>query len=546
MSLREKVGQMICCRYEGGFINRESEDFLKLSTLITEDKIGGLIIFRGMVYEAAVLTNTLQEMSDIPLLIASDLERGLGQQVREAVEFPTMMALGATRDENMAYRMGRITALEARAVGIHMTYAPVVDVNINPQNPIINTRSFGEDPKWVSRLASSFIRGCQESGLIATAKHFPGHGDTDVDSHSVLPTITGNFERLEQIELFPFKRVIQAGVGGIMTAHIRLPALDPTPDLPATLSHPILSGLLRQKMGYKGLIVTDAMEMGAVTRLFESDAAVVRAVQAGADVLLLPLDAREAVDAVTAAVQNGKIRQARIDASVRRILEAKARMNLHRKRTVDVNRLGLKISRPEAAEQAKLMFEKSITLVKNEKNLVPLRDGEKKISIFSLSSDPGGYYAGLRFVSEMEGRQPDLEAFFSEPTTGDKYYEQMMSRAAETDLLVVVLFSRLRDTKGTVDILPRHVEVINKALRSGLPTIVISFGSPYFLKHFPDVDAYLCAYGYSQEAQAAAARVLCGEVSCRGKLPVSLPGLYPCGYGLRFDPPAREEFIPRF
>ena len=222
-----------------------------------EQKIGGLILFAGDVYETAHLTNILQEKAKIPLLIASDLERGLGNQIDGATLFPPVMSLGAADSEELAYRMGKITALEARAIGIHMTYAPVVDVNINPDNPIINVRSFGEDPEQVGRLAVPFIKGCQENGLIATAKHFPGHGDTAEDSHTVLPTVKGDRERLDRVEIYPFKIAVESGVQAIMAAHLSLPALDPTPNVPSSLSKPILTDLLRVELGFDGIIITN-------------------------------------------------------------------------------------------------------------------------------------------------------------------------------------------------------------------------------------------------------------------------------------------------
>ncbi|MFQ6110306.1 MAG: glycoside hydrolase family 3 protein, partial [Candidatus Aminicenantales bacterium] len=278
MTLEEKIGQMVVCSYSGRFLNRESDEMKSLESLIRKRKIGGLILFGGHVYETAHLTNRLQNISKFPLLIASDLERGLGTQIEGATQFPPLMALGAIGAEKQAYLMGKVTAEEGRAVGIHLTYAPVVDVNINPENPIINVRSFGEDPEQVSRLAVAFIKGCQENGMMATAKHFPGHGDTDQDSHSVLPTVRGDMDRLEHVELYPFRRAVEAGVSVIMTAHLYLPALDPTPHLPATLSRRIISDLLRKKMGFRGLVVTDAMTMGGITTLYSPEEAALKAV----------------------------------------------------------------------------------------------------------------------------------------------------------------------------------------------------------------------------------------------------------------------------
>ena len=533
MTLEEKIGQMVACRYSGNFVNRNSEYFKNLKTLIVEQKIGGLIIFGGEVYESAILTNTLQELSKIPLLVASDFERGVGNQIDGATLFPPLMALGAADSEDLAYAMGRVTAREGRAIGIHMTYAPVVDVNVNPDNPIINTRSVGEDPKWVSRIAEAFIKGCQDFGLIATAKHFPGHGDTDLDSHSVLATIEGDRERLDRVELFPFQKAVEVNVQAIMTAHLRIPALDPTPDLPATLSRPILTDLLRKEMGFKGLIVTDAMGMGGVTTLYTSEEAALMAVKAGVDMLLLPPRPKDVIQALIKAVRNGEIRESRIDMSVKRILEAKARLGLHQKKQVDITTLDRKIGTRNHLDQAEKTFDGSITLVKNESGVVPLSPGFQKMAIFALSSDPGGYFAGRTFVREMKMRVPRAMEFYAEPSTGEKFFAEAREKATESDIVVIGLFSRLRAGKGSVGLDLRQVELIQELAAGNQRVVVVSFGSPYFLRHFSDVDAYLCAYRYADESQRSAAKALFGEIDIVGKLPVSMPGIYPIGHGLK-------------
>lgn len=533
MALEEKIGQMVACRYSGSFVNRNSEYFQNLRTLIMEHQIGGLIIFGGQVYESAILTNHFQELAKVPLLVASDFERGVGNQIDGATLFPPLMALGAADSEDLAYVMGKITAREGRAIGIHMTYAPVVDVNINPENPIINTRSVGEDPKLVSRIAEAFIKGCQDFGLIATAKHFPGHGDTDLDSHSVLATIEGDRDRLDRVELFPFKRAVDSGVQAIMTAHLRIPALDPTPDLPATLSHPILTGLLREEMGFRGLIVTDSMGMGGVTTLYTSEEAAIRAVKAGVDMLLLPPRPKDVIQALIQAVRNGEIQESRIDVSVKRILEAKARLGLHLKKLVDVEALDRKIGIKDYLDQAEKTFDSSITLMKNEGDVVPLSPGFQNIAVFALSSDPGGYFAGRTFVREMKMRVPGAIEFYAEPSTGDEFFAEALDKAKELEIVVIGLFSRLRAGKGSVGLDLRQVQLIKELAESDQRIVVVSFGSPYFLRHFEDVDAYLCAYRYADEAQKSAAKALFGEIDIVGKLPVSIPGVYPIGHGLK-------------
>lgn len=533
MTLEEKIGQMLICPYTGRFFNRESEEMKNLETLIVRRKIGGLILFGGNVYETAYLTNRLQKLSEIPLLIASDLERGLGTQIEGTTHFPPLMALGAIGAEEQAYLMGKATAIEGRAVGIHLTYAPVVDVNINPDNPIINVRSFGEDPEHVSRLAVAFIRGCQENGLLATAKHFPGHGDTDLDSHSELPTVSGDLERLENVELFPFRRVVKAGVAVIMTAHLHLPALDPTPHLPATLSPRIVSGLLRKEMGFKGLIVTDAMDMGGVTTLYSPGEASLKAVQAGVDLILISPDPEAVIDTLLQAAARGEIKEKRIDESVRRILEAKARLGLHKNRLVSIEKLDKTIGSKEHLDLALQMFENSITLVKNENQVLPLAASGKKIAVLSLSSDPGGYFAGSPFIREMEEKIPELISFYADAFTGEEYLQGGMEKAIEADVIIFALFSVHRARKGTVGLNEKHIQMVKKAAEGPIPVVVISFGSPYFIRDFPSIDSYICVYRGSNEAQKTAVKALFGEINIQGQLPVSIPGLYPLRHGIR-------------
>ena len=534
MTLEEKVGQMIGGQYNGRFFNRDSKTIQDLVDLVVNKKIGCLIAFAGEVYETAHLANFLQEKARIPLLVAADFEWGAAMRIDGTTLFPPFMALGAADSEDLAYEMGRITAVEGRAMGIHMAYAPVVDVNINPDNPVISARSLGERPESVGRLAAAFIRGLQKNGMIATAKHFPGHGDTAVDSHNLMPAINADISRLEQVELYPFTEAIKAGVEAVMTAHLYVPALDPTPGLPATLSSPILTDLLRKKMGFKGLIVTDAMTMGGVTTAFSAEEAALKAVQAGIDMILLPADLPGVIDALVRAVKDGEIPESRIDASARRILELKARLGLPQNRFVDVNLLPQLIASRQHIEQAARTFEKSVTLVKNERNVLPLSPEipADKVAILALSSDNDDYFAGQTFVRELRKRKPGLSAFCADANTGQEFIQEAKAKALGADLIVLALFSSLRSGKGSVDLLPRHVDLIRELSWAKKKTLVVSFGSPYFLRHFPEVDGYLCLYRNTAQAQEVAARAVCGEIDIEGRLPVSIPGLYPVGHGL--------------
>ena len=534
MTIEEKVGQMIAWRYNGHFFNFDSEYVKDLVNLIKRRKIGGVIAFAGEVYETAHLTNYLQQQAQVPLLVAADFEWGAAMRISGTTLFPPLMALGAAGSEELAYEMGRITAVEGRAMGIHMTYAPVVDVNINPDNPIISARSIGESPESVGRLAAAFVKGCQENGMIATAKHFPGHGDTAMDSHDHMPAIEADLDRLERVELYPFARAIESGVEAVMTAHLYVPALDATPGLPATLSPLIVTGLLRNKMGFKGLIVTDSMGMGGVTRGFSPREAALLAVKAGVDMVLLPPDPEGVIDALVEAVRSGEIPQARIEASVGRILTVKAKLGLPKKRLVDIRELPRKVASRDNLQKAGRAFEKCVTLVKNEEEILPLTAGAlgKRTAILSLSSDADDHFAGRPFIRAVQKRWPGAAAHYCDAFSGREFLREARARALEADVVILALFSSLRTSKGSVDLLAEHIDLVRELAWANKKTIAVSFGSPYFLRHFPEVGAYLCLYRNTLPAQETAARALFGEIDIAGRLPVSIPGLYPVGHGL--------------
>jgi len=540
MSLEEKIGQLVVARYHGEFYNRQDEDFKQLESLVRDYHLGGLILFGGEPLETAYFTNHFQQLARVPLLIASDLERGTGNQVTGATLFPPLMALGATGSEQLAYEMGRITAIEGRALGIHMTYAPVVDVNINPDNPIINVRSAGEDPEQVARLTGAFIRGCQSKGMIATAKHFPGHGDTDQDSHSLLPVIKADLDRLEKVELYPFQKAIDQGVQAIMTAHLYVPALEPEPGLPATLSPLILSDLLRKKMGFKGLIVTDAIEMAGIMRYFSQEEASLRALKSGVDLLLLPPEPVKVINYLKQAVGKGDLPLSRVEESVRRVLAAKARLGLNRSSQVSLDDLPLILGRPEFKETAWKTFESAITLVKNENNLLPVRPG-KKMVILSLSSDPGDFYAGRRLAAALTERFPAAQTFYADGDTGQEKLEEALTASLQAEVVIAALFSSLQAGKGSVDLVPGQIELLRKIKEAGRPVVALSFGSPYFIRHLPQVDSYLCLYRNTPETQELAAMALAGEIRLSGRLPVSIPGLYQRGEGLDLEKINKQE-----
>ena len=374
MTLREKAAQIVWPSVLGDYASGDSPQWRRLTQYIQQDKVGGFTISVGSPTEVAAKLNALQSMSKVPLLFGADLEAGAGFRARGgyfvpnaidlggAIVFPPEMAIGATRDTTLAYEQGRLTALEGRALGIHIAYAPVLDVNNNPDNPVINTRSYGEDPDLAARMGVAFINGLQGHGMIATGKHFPGHGDTGVNSHLALPVVTVSRSRLDTVELVPFRAAVNAGVGAIMSFHGAMPALDSS-NVPGTLSTKVMTGLLRGEMGFKGIIISDAMDMRGVLDQFGAAEAVKRAVAAGVDVLIQPLDIPQTIDAVVAGVQDGRYTEARLDSSVRRVLEAKRKLGLGRNKLVDISALRFLVGDSSNVQIARRVAEKSITLV---------------------------------------------------------------------------------------------------------------------------------------------------------------------------------------
>jgi beta-N-acetylhexosaminidase len=343
--------------------------------------------------------------------------------------------------------------------------------------------------------------------------------------------ITADRERLEKVELYPYRRAIEAGVGAIMVSHLVVPALDPTPNLPATLSPAILTGLLRGQMGFQGLIVTDAMEMGGVTNSFPPTEAALKAIQAGCDMVLLPPETEKVVDFLKEQVRTGVLSGERVDASARRILEAKARLGLHRSRFVDVASLPLKLGRKEALAQALKTFEAAATLVKNDGDIVPLKP-ETKIAVFSLSSDRGEYFTGRTFANAVKARAPQTDIFYADADTGQEFLDDALAKAAGADVCLCALFSSLSASKGSVGLDAKHVALIKKLKETGKPVVAVSFGSPYFLGDFPGIDAYICLYRNQPQAQSTAAKAIFGEIDVTGKLPVTIPGAAAAGQGV--------------
>jgi beta-N-acetylhexosaminidase len=540
MTLREKIGQMLMVYCYGFYSSTQSDQYKEFLHELDENHVGGFIfgtirgplgIERGQVYPTAILTNELQRRSKLPLLFAADFESGAGMRIDEGTSFPSAMAQSATGDPSVAYTAGKITAIEAREAGVQWIFAPVADVNNNPDNPIINIRSYGEDPQQVAQYVVQFIRGVQDNGAIATAKHFPGHGDVSVDSHLSSPVVPGDRAELESTELVPFRAAISAGVDSIMPGHLSVPAFEPEPDLPATLSKNILTGLLRDEMKFKGLIVTDAMDMGGVTSNFAPGDAAVRSVEAGADVLLLPPVPDAAMASLEHAVKTGRIPMSRIDASVRRILAAKSRLGLDKSRTVDVATLNDRFGSPANEALAQSAADRSVTLLRNSQNLVPL-DATRplRVLLVALSADPDPV-PGETLEPEIRWRVDSLQVVRADTQYFPVRAVQLPSPDTY-DVAIAALFVRIADRKGNVAFPDDERALVNQLLAGGKPVIVTSFGSPYLIEGFPDAKTWVSEFATNDVSQRAVARALFGQVPIGGHIPVTVPGTLKRGDGL--------------
>jgi len=540
MTLREKIGQMLMIYYFGRFTSTESPDYQEMLHEIEDNHIGGVIIGttrgplgidRSEVYSTAVTLNEFQRRSKIPLLVGADFEAGTAQRLEEGTGFPAAMAVAAAGDPRLAYEEGKIVAREARAAGVQWIFAPVADVNNNPLNPIINTRSFGEDPASVSEYVENFIRGAQDNGAIATAKHFPGHGNVDADSHLTLPTVHGSRDELERVELVPFRAAIAAGVDSIMIAHLAVPAFEPNPEVPATLSHNIMTGLLRDQLGYKGIIITDAMDMGGVTNLYPPGDAAIRSVEAGADVELMPPVPDAAMDALERAVKTGLISEKRIDESVRRILEAKERVGLAKDRFVDIPRLNENFASPEYQDASQQIADRGVTLLRNADNIVPL-DATKpmRVLLVSLSGDPDPY-PGETLEPAIRWRVDSLTALRADTQYFPVTYLKLPPPNTY-DVAIAALFVRVADRKGNVAFPDDEMNFVNQMIATGKPTVVIGFGSPYLIGRFPNAKTWISEFSTNGVSQKAAARALFGQAAFTGHFPVTVPDLVPRGSGL--------------
>lgn len=502
--------------------------------LIETYKIGGIIFFQGGPVRQAKLTNKYQAASKVPLWISMDAETGVGMRLDSAVHYPSQQMLGAVADNGLIYQMGTEVAQEFKRLGMHVNFAPVADINNNVKNPIISYRSFGEDRLDVTAKSLAYMRGMQDGGIVAVAKHFPGHGDTDVDSHYDLPVIPYGRQRLDSLELYPFKELIEQGIGGVMVAHMHIPKLDSSRNLPSTLSEPIVTGLLKNQLNYKGLIFTDAMVMKGVTKYFPPGEAEARALMAGNDVLERLNSVPKAIRAVQEAIKAGYLTQHDIDRRCKRVLAAKQWLGLDKYKPVALQNLIEDLNPALADSTNKALAEAALTLLNNTKRMVPLRS-QKRLAIATVS-------IGAKRVTAFQREAKQLahtSEFYISRKASAKETARLLKKLSKYDVVLVALYGPSIRPSNNLGYSPAATKLVQQLAVSNKAAIVL-FDNAYALNQFPGIEksrALLLAYQPHYHAQAAAARLLFGQIPARGVLPVTVNRFYTYGDGINQDKP---------
>ncbi len=577
MSPEEKVGQLFGIKVLAQFLNDASPAWIQLRDSVSKYHIGSLVmtvpvegpvLLKSQPYVAAELLNRLQRTSKLPLVVAADFERGVSMRLNGTTVFPHAMAFGATGQTENAEAFGRITALEARAIGVQWNFFPDADVNSNPANPIINTRSFGGDPTQVGDFVAAYIRGAHEGGMAVTAKHFPGHGDTATDSHLGLAQVTGDRARLDAVELPPFKRAIEAGVDAVMVAHVTVPALDSGPNRVATTSRAIVDGLLREEMGFKGIVVTDALDMAGLTRLHAKDIGrtAVESFLAGNDVLIIPPNLDASYRAMLQAVQSGEISRQRLDQSVRKILELKASLGLNKARLVDLTQLSSQIARPENLAVGQRIADEAITLIRDNGKVIPLQatsvgtpeaalpyQALTEVSdrlVVVIFSDDLRTESGRMLERQILARVPDARVIYVDPRSAAGMKPSVVDAVEAAEHVIAAVYviptagKAMRAAggglKNSVAMDSATGSLLSAILdRSANRTVVLAMGNPYLVQDFPAIENYVCAFSNASVSETAAVKAIFGEIPIGGHLPVTIPGIASRGDGI--ERPARTN-----
>ena len=567
LSLEEKVGQVFMIWVRAQYLNVDSPEYLQLRNIMSQYHIGSFamtvpydppFLYRTQPYEAAELLNRLQQDSKLPLLIAADFERGLTMRIHGATEFPHAMAFGAAGKPDYAEAFGRTTAQEARAIGVHWNFFPVADVNSNPANPIINTRSFGSDPQQVGDLVAAYIRGARANGMLTTAKHFPGHGDTATDSHLGVASVSADMSHLQSVELPPFRQAIAAGVDSVMVAHVTVPALEPDSNRVASTSPAIVSDLLKRQLGFQGLVITDALDMAGLTRLYASNIgrAAVDAFKAGNDVLLIPADLDASYKALLEAVQSGEIPRERLDASVLKILKAKASLGLEKNRLVDIDKVSTVVGRPENLALGQRVAAEAITLVRDNGKILPLKQSGTVASglpyqkleevhnriVAVIFSDDVRTASGREFELQLKDRVPDANVIYVDPRIASAESNEILSAVHEAGAVVAVAYSvptagkAIAGANGpvnSVSLAGASADLMQQILaHDAEKTIVLAMGNPYLAQDFPAIEDYVCSFSNAAVSEVSMVKALFGEIAIHGHLPVSIPGVAERGAGI--------------
>ncbi len=542
MSLHDKVAQLVIMPVYGEVTNTRSATFRKYQHFVRELHVGGVIVtghvINGTVRNAepfamAALLNRLQKASRVPLLVGADFERGTSMRVTSTTAWPYSMAFAAAKDLDGVKYEGAETAREARALGVNWLFAPVSDVNNNPDNPIINIRSYGEDPAEVSSFVQAFIAGAHSDThypVLVTAKHFPGHGDTAQDSHLGLARLDADRERIESVELAPFRAAISAGVDSVMTAHLAVPALEQENE-PATVSSKIITGVLKEELGFHGIVVTDAMDMEGLASLYDTAEASTRAIEAGADVLLMPKKAEDAINGVMAAVQRGRISRQRIDESVAKVLAAKARLGLNRKKAVDLEGIDDVVDSPEAEERAQQVSDRAVTLVKDEKDALPLHHPETTCLIAMTESRRN--QQGQRLIEEVKKRAPNMLTVTVDPAMSKDDLDLVSQKTAGCTQIIAAAYVTVSAYRGNVALAGSFPDFLNGLIAGTAPVTLVALGNPYLVRAFPNVSSYVTTYSPTPTSEVALAKALFGEIPVTGRLPVTIPGVAKYGDGIQ-------------
>lgn len=533
LPLRDRVAQLVMPWIPGTYAALDDPELVRTLAWVDSLHVGGLLVSVGSPLDIAAKLNYLQQRSPLPLLIGSDLESGTSFRLIGGTPFPPNMGVAAGGGELAAYDIGTITAREARAVGIHITFSPDADVNSNPDNPIINLRSFGEDPRAVSRLVAAAVRGIQDHGLLATAKHFPGHGDTDVDTHLDLPATTATWSRLDSVELRPFRAAIDAGVAAIMSAHIALPTVDAGVHRPGTLSPVVQTAILRDSLKFRGLVLTDALNMGSLVRNYTPATVAVEALRAGADILLQPADPAVAIDAVVAAVRDGRISRERLDRSVRRVLEVKRSLGLFAHRGVRLDSIPAEVGRAEYLVRGAQIAALGIVLAEDRDGTVDsLRARPQPVALVSYGDDRSPT-AGIPLAAELKSRGYAVSGFRLSPASGEAGYDSARVVLGRAPVAVFAVAIRPAPWHANGVSLPPALARLIDSTSAARRTVLVSEGTPYMIRETPGVSSYLLAWAADPVSETAAARALAGAALITGHLPITIPPRYPLGAGLR-------------